>query len=189
MSSFSSNNNENKLSEQEQNELDELENLFNSSDSLNNVNSKNNTKQIFKKTNQIKTSNNLLNFVDELDKPKNYGNKWSEEDKTELIKLLNENKNKEIDYVFIANKLGRSEGGVKGEVKKMILSRYLNGEDAEKISIDMNVQYKFVKILIKTYLENEVDSDINNLEKENKLLKLKIENIALRKNIFELSKK
>ena len=121
--------------------------------------------------------------------PKNFGNKWTDEDKKELISLLKQSGNKEIDYTNIALKLGRSEGGVKGEIKKMIITRYLNGEESELIAIDMNVQYKFIKILIKSYIENEIDTDINNLEKENKLLKLKMENMELRKNIFKLTNK
>lgn len=121
--------------------------------------------------------------------PKNFGNRWSTEDKKQLIELLKNNTNKEIDYADIALKLGRSEGGVKGEVKKMIITRYLNGEEAENIGLDMNVKYKFIKILLKSYIENEIDSDINNLEKENKLLKLKIENMELRKNIYQLVNK
>jgi hypothetical protein len=121
--------------------------------------------------------------------PKNYGNKWTDEDKKELISLLKQSANKEIDYTNIALKLGRSEGGVKGEIKKMIITRYLNGEEADLIAVDMNIQYKFIKILIKSYIENEIDTDINNLEKENKLLKLKMENMELRKNIFKLTNK
>jgi hypothetical protein len=121
--------------------------------------------------------------------PKNFGNKWTDEDKNMLITLLKQSANNEIDYANIALKLARSEGGVKGEVKKMIITRYLNGEGAELIATDMNVQYKFVKILIKLYIENDIDTDINNLEKENKLLKLKMENMELRKNIYNLTKK
>lgn len=121
--------------------------------------------------------------------PKNYGNKWSDDDKQQLIDFLKQNKNKEIDYLQIANKLGRSEGGVKGEIKKMIIKRYLNGEEPEILAKELNVQYKFVKILIKSYLENDIDADIKNLEKENKFLKLKMENIELRKTMFNSNNK
>lgn len=121
--------------------------------------------------------------------PKNYGNKWSDEDKELLIELLKKSATKEIDYVEIALKLGRSEGGVKGEVKKMIIKRYLNGEEPDLIAIELNIQYKFVKILIKSYIDNEISNDIENLEKENKFLKLKMENMELRKNIQKLTNK
>lgn len=119
--------------------------------------------------------------------PKNYGNKWSDEDKELLVELLKKSATKEIDYVEIALKLGRSEGGVKGEVKKMIIKRYLNGEEPDLIAIELNIQYKFVKILIKSYIDNEISNDIENLEKENKFLKLKIENMELRKNMQKLT--
>ena len=183
----------------EKDELDELEDqLSNSTTSSNTLKkfSSNNTvnkQYIFKnakpeiQSKLIDDSSDLYDNIDS-DKPKNYGNRWSEEDKKQLIELLkqNQSQNKEINYIDIATKLGRSEGGIKGEVKKMILSRYLNGEDPESIALDINIQYKFVKILIKTYIENEIDSDINNLEKENKLLKLKMENMELRKSISKL---
>jgi hypothetical protein len=125
------------------------------------------------------------NFESEL-MPKNYGNKWSDEDKQLLILLLKESTVKEIDYAGIALKLGRSEGGVKGEVKKMIVKRYLNGEEPDLIAIELNIQYKFIKILIKSYIDNEIEADIGNLEKENKFLKLKMENIELRKNMQKI---
>jgi hypothetical protein len=132
------------------------------------------------------TSDLYENLENEL-LPKNFGNKWSDEDKQNLMSLLKQSMSKEIDYTNIALKLGRSEGGVKGEIKKMIISRYFNGEEANLIAIDMNIQYKFIKILIKSYIENEIDTDIINLEKENKLLKLKMENMELRKNIYKLT--
>ena len=118
--------------------------------------------------------------------PKNYGNKWSDEDKNKLIELLKISMGKEINYDDIALKLGRSCGGVKGEIKKMIIKRYLNGEEADLIAIDLNIQYKFVKILIKSYIDNEIENDIFNFEKENKFLKLKIENMELRKNMKKI---
>ena len=118
--------------------------------------------------------------------PKNFGNKWSDEDKIKLVELLKINTTKEIDYADIALKLGRSEGGVKGEVKKMIIKRYLNGEEPDLIAIELNIQYKFVKILIKSYVDNEIEADIGNLEKENKFLKLKMENMELRKNMQKI---
>lgn len=184
----------------EQDDLDELDSLLSSEQQTistsKNITSKgkNNQKNFtnIKPEIQSKLIDNTSDLYDTIDfenKPKNFGNKWSDEDKKQLVSLLKENKAVEINYNEIANVLGRSEGGVKGEVKKMILTRYLNGEEPDLISVDLNVQYKFVKILIKTYIENEIDNDINNLEKENKLLKLKLENMELRKNIFNLTKK
>ena len=176
-------------------ELDTLSNMLdeqisNQTKSTNSFNKNIKSKQI-----EAKLIKNTSDIYDSLDNdtnenvPKNYGNKWSDEDKKQLIDFLKQNKNKEIDYLSIADKLGRSEGGVKGEVKKMIITRYLSGEEADIITLDLNVQYKFVKMLIRSYIDNEIDNDIVSLEKENKFLKLKMENMELRKNIFNLSKK
>jgi hypothetical protein len=177
--------------------MDELDELSNNLDEelakkAKNIYSGKNSKTVEIDTKFGKSNSDFLNKYNEENNaslPINYGNKWSDDDKTKLIDLLKKNKEKEIDYVEIANKLGRSEGGVKGEIKKIIITRYLNGEEAEKISIDMNLQYKFVKIIIYSYIDSEIDNDIKNLEKENKLLKLKMENIELRKTMFSLSKK
>ena len=182
-------------------ELDELSNLLENHSNSSKISTKENkitiNKSISNNTSKFKkiksqlideTSDLYKNLENEL-LPKNFGNKWTDEDKKLLISLLRQSTNNEIDYANIALKLARSEGGVKGEVKKMIITRYLNGEDAELIAIDINVRYKFVKILIKSYIENEIDTDITNLEKENKLLKLKMENMELRKNIYKLTTK
>jgi hypothetical protein len=158
---------------------------YSSSSITENKNKQEIQKKIYFKNGKSDTSDTLDNdFL-----PKNYGNKWSDEDKASLIDLLKKSTSKEIDYAGIALKLARSEGGVKGEVKKMILKRYLNGEEADLIALDLNVQYKFVKILIKSYIDNEITYDISNLEKENQFLKLKIENMELRKNMQKLTKK
>jgi hypothetical protein len=121
-------------------------------------------------------------------KPKNYGNKWTNDDKKTLITMLKQNKETEINYKNMGELLGRSEGGIKAEIKKMIITKYFNGECIENICIELNMQYKYVKPLINSYIENEINIDINNLEKENKLFKLKIENIELRKNMYNLYK-
>lgn len=202
------------VKQDELDELDELSILLEKPNNISTINNNTNHKKLTIKPKTFKSSvsieaqskliDDTLDLYDNLDNdlkndlynnlknevlPKNYGNRWSENDKQQLIYLLKESSNKDIDYLEIANKLGRSEGGVKGELKKIIMSRYLNGEEPDMIALDINIQYKFVKILIKTYIDNEIDSDINNLEKENKLLKLKMENIELRKNISKLVQK
>lgn len=179
--------------------LDELDTLSNMLDEQISNQTKSTTsfnKHIKSKQIEAKLIKNTSDIYDSLDNdtneniPKNYGNKWSDEDKKQLIDFLKQNNNnKEIDYLLIADKLERSEGGVKGEVKKMIITRYLTGEEAEIIALDLNVQYKFVKMLIRSYIDKEIHNDIVSLEKENKFLKLKMENMELRKNIFNLSKK
>ena len=85
--------------------------------------------------------------------PINFGNKWTSENRNELIKLLknrkkdkNEINNKisksfdnelelKKEYILeIANKLGRTEGGIISEIKKIIFNMYMNGCDSENIS-------------------------------------------------------
>ena len=114
--------------------------------------------------------------------PSNYGNKWTDDDRNKLLNYLKEGK--EID--FIANSLNRSEGGIRGEIKKIIFTKYLEGDDATKISKEMNIIYKNVKSIIKIHLERDCENEIAILEKENKLLELKIKNLKLRNELKEL---
>jgi hypothetical protein len=132
--------------------------------------------------------------------PINYGSKWTDKDKNELIKLLknikkeketDSEKNKIISYdnelelkktliLEIGNKLGRTEGGIVSEVKKIIFNMYMNGDNAENISNELNLTFKAVKSIIKIFIDKECEQEIKSLEKENKLLRLKIENYNLR---------
>ena len=80
-------------------------------------------------------------------------------------------------------KLERSEGGVRGEIRKMIISRYLIGDDNEMISDDMNLSILYVKMIIKNYLDKDAESDIIILKRENELLKLRLENAKLQNDL------
>ena len=135
------------------------------------------------------------------DVPKNYGNKWTEQEIDKLIRMLkksstlNMTKNNIFDcsptnnsdgnqiIKKIAKKLDRTEGGVKGEITKIIYDRYMNGQTAEQISDSLNITFRNVKSLIKIQLDKESENEIISLEKENKLLKLKIENKRLRQEL------
>ncbi len=138
--------------------------------------------------------------------PQNYGTKWSDEDKTKLLKLLhkynkenNDSKDKNIISdpksltIYncigkIASKLKRSNGGVEAEIKKIIFEKYLEGNSPEKISSELNLVYKNVKYILKQKIDTEYDFQVRNLEKENKILRLKIDNIKLKKELESLCK-
>ena len=112
--------------------------------------------------------------------PPNYGNKWKDSDRKILLRLLKDGDKNILDssckkIIDISEKLGRTEGGVIAEIKKIIYENYCNGIDVDIISNNLNLIFKDVKSIIKIYLEKECDIEINNLEKENKLLKLKLE--------------
>ena len=142
-----------------------------------------------------KWQNNKKNIVSEFETdingvikgnvPSNYGNKWTDEERKKLIKLLKNS----YDVDVIADKLNRSEGGVKAEIKKIVYAKYIEGNDAEAISKELNIVYNNVKSMIKVSIDKECENDINNLEKENKLLRLKIENIRLHKKLASINKK
>lgn len=125
--------------------------------------------------------------------PKNYGSKWSDKDKIKLSKYLINSKYQiffDSDDILInklANKFGRSVGGIKAEIRRMVFEKYINGEDIELISKTYNIIYRDVKQIIKLHLEKESDNEINILEKENKLLKLRIENIKLRDELKNIT--
>jgi hypothetical protein len=123
----------------------------------------------------------LTNFEMKNNLPCNYGNKWTEEERKILLKLLNEGN--EIEE--IALELSRSTGGIKAEIRKIVFNKYMQGIDIEMISKELNIIYKNIKSIIKFYLDKNCDNEIYTLEKENKLLKLKIENIKLKNELKE----
>ena len=52
------------------------------------------------------------------------------------------------NIIAISIKLERSEGGVRGEIRKMIIFRYLMGDDSETITDDMNLPLSYTKMII-----------------------------------------
>lgn len=124
--------------------------------------------------------------------PKNFGNKWSDEDRTILIKLLKKSSKLSLDDVNntvisnLAIKLGRTIGGIKGEIKKIVFNKYIQGISIDDISNELNLTYLNVKSMIKLHLDKDCDNEINLLEKENKLLQLKIDNIKLKNKLKNL---
>ena len=151
---------------------------------------------IFKKINSenIDELDNELSDIEECcikNLPENYGKSWSDSDKRILRSMLKNiiNNDLESEIINIAKKLGRSEGGVKGEIKKIVITKFLEGGEQEEIGKELNLSYKNIRNIIKLYLDKDAINDINNLEKENKLLKLRIENIELRNTLKMLYNK
>lgn len=130
--------------------------------------------------------NNIEEIMEQKITPLNYGNRWSEEDKNKLIEQMKIYASNDINFEEIAKKLGRTEGGVKGELKKMIIKNYMSGIEVDMIAKNFNLTYKYVKMIIISYLDKEIDVDISNLQKENLYFKLKIENINLRKDMNKI---
>jgi hypothetical protein len=137
---------------------------------------------------EIELESNIMNGL-----PKNFGTKWLEEEILTVLAMLKKHKIKDLSesnktIIRIANKLNRSIGGVFGIIKKTVSDKYINGADIEEIATELNLTFQTVKSIIKSYLIKDSDNIINLLEKENKLLKLKIENIKLKKELKEINK-
>jgi hypothetical protein len=127
--------------------------------------------------------------------PKNYGNVWSEEERNKVLKYLKKknkstNQNLFLDSVIteIATKLERTESGVKEEIKKMIFNECIEGKDYLEISIKYNICESGIKIIFKQYIDKYGKKYYDSIELENKLLKIKIENIKLKNELKELQK-
>ena len=144
-------------------------------------------------------SNKLENYNKELSnksittKPKNYGNLWNDKERNKIIKYLLKNKfdtncelfNESTIYT-ISKKLERTEYAVKEELKKMIYNQYLAEFNYEKISKKFNMPVNNIKLIIKLYVDKNAKKIINQIEDENKILKLRIENIKLKKELDKL---
>ena len=100
------------------------------------------------------------------------------------VSLFDDNVIKEISI-----KIERSEQGVKEEIKKMLFNEYIFGFSYEKLSVEYNIPIQNIKLLIKLYIEKNGKKIIGSIENENKLLKLQIENIKLRKELEQLNYK
>ncbi len=126
--------------------------------------------------------------------PKNYGSKWSEKDKNKLLEQLINCKyiiyfdSDDVMINKLAIKLKRSIGGIKAEIRRVVFEQYMEGIDAEAISKKFNIIFRDVKQIIRLHLEKESENEINLLEKENKLLKLRIENAKLRDELKNIQK-
>ena len=119
----------------------------------------------------------------EFNKPKKFGAKWSDQERNILLNSISKDIDIDENITGISMKLERSEGGVRGEIRKMIISRYLIGDDNEMISDDMNLSILYVKMIIKNYLDKDAESDIIILKRENELLKLRLENAKLQNDL------
>jgi hypothetical protein len=90
--------------------------------------------------------------------PKNYGNKWSTGDVNLLIDLLQKSQKLPLDDVNnniindLAKKLGRSVGGIKGEIKKIVFDRYIKGISINEISEELNLTHLNIKSMIKLHI-------------------------------------
>ncbi len=125
--------------------------------------------------------------------PKNYGFKWSDEEIKIVFDTLLKGESKDLSESDsttkkLAKKLNRSNGGVYVLIKKTVFERYIGGEEPNQIASELNLTYKSVKQMIKSFIVKDSDDMIGLLEKENKLLQLKIQNIKLKKELKELVK-
>ena len=125
--------------------------------------------------------------------PKNYGNIWIDEQREKIFKYLKKNNYENNLVLFdesvifdIAHKLERTEHGVKEEIKKMIFNEFMDGSNVEKISKKFYIPVQNIKLLLKLFIEKNGKKIINSIGTENQLLKLKIENIKLKKELTEI---
>ena len=116
-------------------------------------------------------------------KPKNFGSKWTDKEREILLNTISKENDIDENIIAISIKLERSEGGVRGEIRKMIIFRYLMGDDVETIGDDMNLTVVYIKMIIKNYLDKDAETDIVILKRENELLKLRLENSKLQNEL------
>jgi hypothetical protein len=127
--------------------------------------------------------------------PKNYGNLWTDNERKIIINCFKKNNNLNNSNLYdelviekIAKKTERSEHGVKEEIKKMIFNDYINNSNSyNELSNKYNISESNIKILIKIYLEKYGKKILYPIEVENKILKFKVENMKLRKELKELT--
>ena len=122
-------------------------------------------------------------MYNDINKPKNFGTKWTCQEREILLNSLSKDNDIDENIIAISIKLERSEGGIRGEIRKMIISRYLIGDDIDTISDDMSISITYIKMTIKNYLDKDAEADIIILKRENELLKLRLENAKLQNDL------
>ncbi len=70
----------------------------------------------------------------------------------------------------------------------MIYIEYIKGYSYYKISEKFNIPVNNIKLITRIYIEKYGKKIINQFEFENKLLRLNVENIKLKKELEELNK-
>ena len=159
----------------------------------NDVNNTNDLSDINDELELIKLDKELLIKLD-VTNPKNHGKIWSESERKKIKKLLQNNIYKNNNELFdeqnilvISKTLERTEYAIKEEIKKMLFNDYMNGIDYDNLTKIYNIPESNIKIIIKLFIDKNSKKIIDQLENENKLLKLKVENIKLKKEIRELN--
>lgn len=126
--------------------------------------------------------------------PKNYGNFWNDDERKIILNYLKKNSNFNNSSLYddeiilkIAKKIERSETGVKEEIKKMIFNDYIEEfYSLTQLSTKYNIPETNIKVLIKIYLEKYGKKCLYPIEIENRILKYKVENIKLKKELKDL---
>ena len=159
----------------------------------NDVNNTNDLSDINDELELIKLDEELLIKLD-VTNPKNHGKIWSESERKKIKKLLQNNIYKNNNELFdeqnilvISKTLERTEYAIKEEIKKMLFNDYMNGIYYDNLTKIYNIPESNIKIIIKLFIDKNSKKIIDQLENENKLLKLKVENIKLKKEISELN--
>ena len=122
--------------------------------------------------------------------PKNYGNFWNDKERNLILNTINNNNifNFEEEIIKkISSKLERTEYAVVEEIKKMIFNEFLKGINEKKISKKFNILESNIKLIIKLYIKKNSKKIIESINNENKILKLQIENIKLKKELEEIN--
>lgn len=135
--------------------------------------------------------------VNKTTRPKNYGNLWNDNERNIIINYMkknnycHENNLNLFDEKIIqkiSKKIERSDYAVKEEIKKMIAIDYIKEFDYAVVCEKYNIPESYIKLIIKSYLEKNEKKIILPMEIENKILKIKIENIKLKKELKKLIK-
>lgn len=141
-----------------------------------------------------KNNNNKEDYeieINSYNNPKNSGKIWTDKERTKILKILN--KEDQIDNIFtdkiiytIAEKLERTSNSILSEIKKTIIKDFFNGNDINNISKKFNINEENINLIIKISSDDEINKQCLFFKKQNKLLRLKLENIKLRKELKEL---
>lgn len=133
--------------------------------------------------------------------PKNHGTIWSDEDIEFIMSTLQtqsydpcvmSSSQGETNNTTIINNIAthtnRTPYAVREQIKKLIFKDFTNGMSNKAIGDKFNISEQGIKLMIKKYIGANGNKFIQTMEYENRILKLQVENLKLKKELTELSK-
>ena len=122
------------------------------------------------------------------DKPAKFGAQWTDTERKALFDLFNCDTDFNTSINTASHTLQRTPGGIRCEISKRIKFLYDTNHNAEQILQLTSFDYNFIKGVIKKYKSDKFEAELLDLERQNKLLRLRLEKMQLQSQIDSITR-